>query len=71
MAVCNIYQKGYLFHSMTGAHNSVMSICLAWQVYTSSCHRPDERFGTAVFYLQSMSNVYREFRVMSLSSVDE
>ena len=71
MAVGNMYQRGYPSHSMTGGHDSVMSICLACHVYTSSCHRPDERFGAAVFCLQSMSNMYREFRVMSLSLVDK
>ena len=47
-----------------------MSICLACHVYTSSCHRLDKRFSAAVFCLQSMSNVYRDLRVMSLSLVD-
>ena len=71
IAVGNMYQRGYPSYSMTGAHNSVMSICLTCHVYTSNCHSPDERFSAEVFYLQSMLNVYHEFRLMSLSSVDK
>ena len=70
MAVGNMYQRGYPSHSMIGGHDSVMSICLACHVYTSCCHRLDEMFGAAVFCLQSMSNVYRDLRVMSLSLVN-
>ena len=70
-AVGNMYQRGYPSHSMTGGHNSLMSIFLACHMHISSCHRPDQRFSAAVFCFQSMSNVYREFRVMSLSLMDK
>ena len=40
--------------SMTGGHNSVMSICPACHVYTSSGHRPDEQFNPVVLCLKSV-----------------
>ena len=52
LADCNMYQKGYPSHSMTGGHDSVVSICLTCHVYTSNGHRCDDRFGTAVLCLQ-------------------
>jgi len=41
MAVGNMYQRGYPSYSMTGGHDSVMSICLI-HAYTSSYHKSDE-----------------------------
>ena len=52
-------------HSM--AHY-VISICFTCHVYTSSGHKPNEMFSTAVFCLQTILNVYCEFRVISLLS---
>jgi len=54
----NMHQRGYPSHGMTGRHNSVTSICLACHVYTSSCHKSDETFSTAVLCLRSISNAY-------------
>ena len=46
IAVCNMYEDyvDYPFHSVTGGHDSVMSICLTCHVHTSSGHKSDERF---------------------------
>ena len=60
IAVVNMHQKGYPSHSMTGRHDSVMSICLTCHVYTFSSHRSVERFIAADFCLQSMSSVCHE-----------
>ena len=58
MGVGNMHQRGYPSHGMTGRHDSVTSICLACHVYTSSCHKSDETFSTAVLCLRSISNAY-------------
>ena len=60
MAVGNMHQRGYPFHSMTSGHDSVMSICLSCHVYTSSCHNSDETFSTPVLCLWSISNAYHD-----------
>ena len=60
MAVGNMHQRGYPSHSMTGRHDSVMSICLTCHVYTSSCHKSDETFSTAVLCVRSISNAYHD-----------
>ena len=63
-----MYQRGYPSHSMTGGYYSVVSICLTCHdVYTPSGHRSDERFSAADFWLQSMSSVDRDFKVMIFS----
>ena len=48
MAVGNTYQRGYPSHGMTGGHDSVTS-----DVNTSSCHKSDETFSTAVLCRRS------------------
>ena len=46
------------------------SVLPAMCMYTPNCHRLVQRFGAAVFCLQSMSNVYCKFRVYRELNLD-